>query len=141
MMKGEVGKICFTRLLEDEDLTEAIKKRAEENGIKAGIFNIIGTLKDATLGFYKQGEYYNVRVAGPLEIASCIGNIGVDVTGEVLIHAHLVVSDEKCQAFGGHLMKDSHVGATAELIIIEATGVTLQKLFDPKTKLNLLKLS
>jgi predicted DNA-binding protein with PD1-like motif len=140
IMQGEVGRICFARLLEGEDLAGAIKKRAEENGIKAGIFNVIGTLKEATLGFYKESQYYNVRVDGPLEIASCMGNVGVDVKGEVLIHAHLVVSNENCEAFGGHLMKDSHVGAAAELVIIEASGVNLQKTFDPKTKLNLWKL-
>lgn len=141
MMKGNVGRICFARILEDEDLTEAIKKRLEESGIRAGVFNVIGTLKEATLGFYKEGEYQNVRVGGPLEIASCMGNIGADAKGEVLIHAHLVVSNENCEAFGGHLMKDSHVGATAELVMIEATGVNLQKVFDPKTKLNLWKLT
>jgi len=139
-MIGNVGRICFTRLLEGEDLAEAIKKRAEESGIKSGMFNVIGTLKEATLGFYKEGEYRNVRVNGPLEIASCMGNVGVDAKGEVLIHAHLVVSNENCEAFGGHLMKDSHVGAAAELVMIEATGVDLQKMFDPKTKLNLWKL-
>jgi len=140
IMEGQVGRICFARLLEGEDLAEAIKKRTEEKGIKAGIFNVIGTLKEATIGFYKEGKYYNVRVDGPLEIASCMGNVGVDVKGEVLIHAHLVVSDEKCETFGGHLMKDSHVGAAAELVMIEAAGVNLQKTLDPKTKLNLWKL-
>jgi len=139
-MKGNVGRICFARILEGEDLAEAIKKRAEESTIRSGMFNVIGTLKEATLGFYKEGQYQSVWVNGPLEIASCMGNVGVDAKGEVLIHAHLVVSNEKGEAFGGHLMKDSHVGAAAELVIIEATGVNLQKVFDPKTKLNLWKL-
>jgi predicted DNA-binding protein with PD1-like motif len=76
----------------------------------------------------------------PLEIASCIGNITVDDKGEVLVHAHIVVSDENGQAFGGHLMKGCHVGATAELVIIEGKGVNLQRIFDQKTKLNILKL-
>jgi predicted DNA-binding protein with PD1-like motif len=52
----------------------------------------------------------------------------------------LVVADEKGEAFGGHLMKDSHVGATAELVVIEGVGVNLQKVFDEKTKLRLWKL-
>jgi predicted DNA-binding protein with PD1-like motif len=38
-------------------------------------------------------------------------------------------------------MKGSYVGATAELMIIEAVGVNLQKVFDEKTKLKLLRLS
>ena len=52
MLKGNIGKICFSRILEDEDLAEAIKKRVEESGIKAGIFILIGSLKNVVLGYY-----------------------------------------------------------------------------------------
>jgi predicted DNA-binding protein with PD1-like motif len=38
-------------------------------------------------------------------------------------------------------MKGSIVGATAELVIIEASGVHLLRAFDEKTNLNLWKLS
>jgi predicted DNA-binding protein with PD1-like motif len=141
MLNGKVGRICFSRLFEGEDLAEAIKKRAEESGINAGVFLLIGALKEAVLGCYKARQYEHVHLDGPLEIASCIGSIAVDEKGEVLIHAHLVVSNEKGEAFGGHLMKNSYVGVTAELVIIEAVGVTLQKIFDEKTNLKLLRLS
>jgi hypothetical protein len=140
-LNGKVGRICFYRLFEGEDLTEAIKKRAEESGITAGVFLLIGALKEAALGCYKAAQYEHIRFDGPLEIASCIGNIAVDEKSEVVIHAHMVVSNEKGEAFGGHLMKNSCVGVTAELVIIEAVGVTLQKIFDEKTKLKLLRLS
>ena len=140
MQKGKVGIIFFSRLFEGEDLAEAIKKRVIESGIKAGFFLLIGTLKDAVLGYYKSGQYKTIQLEGPLEIASCIGNIAVDENGELIIHAHIVVSDEKGEAFGGHLMKDSHVGATAELVMVEAEGVNLQRTFDEKTGLKLLKL-
>lgn len=141
MLNGKVGRICFFRLSEDEDLDEAIKKRAEDSGIKAGVFLLIGALKDAVLGCYKAGQYEYIRLAGPLEIASCIGNIAVDEKEEILIHAHGVVSNERGEAFGGHLMKGSHVGVTAEVAIIEAVGVNLQKVLDEKTNLKLLRLS
>jgi len=141
MLSGKVGRICFSRMLEGEDLAEAIKSRVEESGINAGVFFLIGALKEAVLGCYKSRQYECIKLDGPLEIASCTGTIAVDEKGEVLIHAHLVVSNEKSEAFGGHLMKNSYVGVTAELIIIEAVGVTLQKMFNEKTNLKLLKLS
>jgi len=141
MLKGKIGEIFFFRMFEGEDLAEAIKKRAEESRIKAGIFISIGSLKEATLGYYKEGEYKYIQLNGPLEIASCMGNIAVDEKDEVIIHAHVVVYKEKGEAFGGHLMKGSHVGAAAELVIIEAVDVNLQKVFDEKTKLKLLKLA
>jgi predicted DNA-binding protein with PD1-like motif len=140
MLKGQIGKMCFARILEGEDLAQAIKKRVQETGIKAGIFFLIGSLKDAMVGYLKEGQYKYIHFDGPLEIASCMGNIAVDEKGEVIVHAHLVVSDEKGRAFGGHLMDGSHVGATAELVMIEGVGVNLQKVLDEKAGIRLWKL-
>jgi predicted DNA-binding protein with PD1-like motif len=141
MLKGQIGRICFSRIFEGEDLAEAVKKRVGENGIKAGIFILIGSLKNVIIGYYKEGQYISIELDGPLEIASCMGNIAVDEKGEVVIHPHIVVANEKGEAFGGHLMKGSIVGATAELVIIEGVGVNLLRAFDEKTSLNLWKLS
>jgi len=140
MLKANVGRICFVRMVEGDDLLETIKRSAEENDIKAGAFTSIGALKDVVLGCYKNGEYIYARFDGPMEIASCSGNVAVDEKGEVIVHAHLVVSNEKAEAFGGHLMKGSHVGPTAELVFFEAIGADLRRTFDDKTKLRLLKL-
>jgi len=141
VIEGQVGRIFFSRILEGEDLADAIVRRIEEKAVKAGIFIVIGSLEKATLGYYKEGVYKYIHLEGPLEIASCMGNIAVGEEGNVMIHAHLVVTNEKDETFGGHLMKGSPVGATAELMIIEAVGVNLQRAFDEKTKLNILKLS
>ncbi len=141
LIAGRVGRMCFSRLSENEDLLEAIKKRAEESNIKAGVFIVIGALKDIVVGYYQSGEYKYIQLRGPLEIASCMGNIAMSDKGEVMLHAHVVVTNESSEAFGGHLMKDSFVGATAELMIIEGLDLNLQRGFDEKTKLNLLKLS
>jgi hypothetical protein len=140
-LSGKVGKTVFSRLLEGEDLAETIKKQAETNGIRAGFFILIGTVKHAALGYYKEGKYETVRLEGPLEVASCTGNVAVDEKGEVVIHAHVVVSNEKGEAFGGHLMKGCDVGATAELVMIEAADIKVRRVYDEKTKLKLLKLT
>ena len=140
MQDGRFGKIILSRLLEGDDLAESLKKQADDNGIKAGFFFLIGTLKHATLGYYNEGKYENTRVEGPLEIASCTGNVCVDEKGETVIHAHIVVSNKRCEAFGGHLMKGSDVGATAELVMVEVAGLEIQRVFDEKTRLKLWKL-
>jgi predicted DNA-binding protein with PD1-like motif len=141
MVRGTIGKIHFFRLFEGEDLVESIRERAEKTGVNAGIFIAIGALRDAVLGYYQKGEYKYIKLDSPLEIASCMGNIALDQNGKIIVHAHIVVSNEKGEAFGGHLMQNSHVGATAELVIIEAEGLKLQRSFDLKTKLKLLNLS
>jgi len=140
MLKGQVGRMCFSRILEGEDLAESVKERVEDSGIKAGIFMLIGSLKKAIIGYYKEGQYMSMELDGPLEIASCTGNIAVDEKGEIIIHPHIVVANEKGEAFGGHLMKGSVVGATAELVMIEGTGVNLLRALDDKTNLSLWKL-
>jgi len=140
ILTGKPGKTVFSRLLEGEDLFESIKNRAETSGIRAGFFILIGTVKHAVLGYYKDGKYETISLEGPLEVASCTGNVALDERGEVVIHAHVVVSNAKGEAFGGHLMKGSEVGATAELIMVEAVGVEIQRVQDEKTKLNLWKL-
>jgi len=140
MMEGKIGRIFFSRIFEDEDLAEAIKERVEKSVVKAGLIIVIGSLKKVVLGYYREGEYKYVRLDGPLEIASCSGNIAVDEKGETIIHAHIIVTNEKGEAFGGHLMQGSIVGATAELAIIEGVGLNLQRTFDEKTKLKLLRL-
>ena len=139
-MEGHCGKLFFSRLQEDDDVAESIKKNVDESGVKAGIFMLIGALKCAMLGCYKEGEYITKRLEGPLEVASCMGNVAVDERGETIIHGHIVVSNEKCEAFGGHLMKGCRVGPTAELVVIEAAGTQLQRRYHEKTKLKLLRL-
>lgn len=140
MASGKAGRIIVCRLLENDDLIDSIEEKARQNNVQAGLFILIGSIKHAVLGYYKDGEYKNTRFEGPLEVASCTGNIAVGEKGETIVHAHIVVTNEKCEAFGGHLMKDSPVGATAELIMIEAMGMSLVRVFDEKTKLRLLKL-
>jgi predicted DNA-binding protein with PD1-like motif len=136
---GKAGKITVHRLFEGEDLIDAIKKRAEESNVKAGMFTLIGALANAVMGCYKNGEYVNTHLDGPVEIASCMGNIAVDESGEVVVHAHLVVSNEKGETFGGHLMKGSYVRPMAELMLTEMSGADLRRVLDGKTKLKLLK--
>ena len=141
MLESSIGRIIFSRIREGEDLADAIKKRVEDKGVKAGFFFVIGSLREAVLGYYREGKYKTFMLDGPLEIASGMGNVALDEKGETIIHAHLVVSNEKGEAFGGHLMKGSYVGATAELVIVEAVGVDLRRALDEKTGLKLLKLS
>lgn len=140
MSNGISGKMIFSRLLEGDDLAESLRKQAETNGIRAGFFILIGTLRCAALGYYSDGKYETFHLEGPLEIASCTGNVAVDEKGDTAIHAHIVVSNRKCEAFGGHLMKGCEVGATAELVMIEAVGVKIQRVYDDRTKLKLWKL-
>jgi len=133
----EIGKAAFARLSENEDLLEAVTQVAKKARIHAGFFILIGTLKSAKLGFFREGKYETIEMRRPVEIVSCLGNISMK-KGKVFAHAHVAVSDEKGRAFGGHVMPGCIIGATGELVMVETSGVRLLRELDERTKLSLL---
>lgn len=134
--ESKIGRIFFARLTEDEDLLEAITLRAKRAKITAGFFILIGALKKAKLGFYREQEYKPIEISEPVEIVSCIGNISVKGE-ELMVHAHISISNEKGEAFGGHLLPGCVVSVNAELVLVEVADLRLQRVFDEKTKLHL----
>jgi len=136
-IESKLGRIIFARLFENEDLLEAISDTAKQKGIKAGFFILIGTLKEAKFGFYRRGRYEAIQIDEPVEIVSCIGNISLKEEGELVVHAHISVSDENGKVIGGHVLPGCLVAATAELVLVEAADVKLLRKFDEKTKLYL----
>jgi len=136
-LESKLGRVVFARLFENEDLLEAISNTAKKTEIKAGFFILIGTLKKAKLGFYRHGKYEPLQIDEPTEIVSCMGNISLKGEEELVVHAHISVSDEKGKVLGGHVLPGCIVAATAELILVEAVDVKLQRKFDEKTKLYL----
>jgi len=138
--ESETGKAVFARLVEGEDLLEAITQVAAKSKIHAGFFFLIGTLNSAKLGFYQDGKYLPIEMEQALEIVSCLGNISIK-EGKAFPHAHLAVSDEKGKVFGGHAMPGCIIGATAELVLVEALGLKITRQLDETTKLSLLSFS
>jgi predicted DNA-binding protein with PD1-like motif len=135
-VEARAGKIIFARLFEDEDVLEASTQTVEKSKIKAGVFTLIGTLKEAKLGFFHRGQYEIIEMTEPLEIVSCMGNISTK-EGKPHIHAHIAVSNQKGAVFGGHVSHGCLVAATAELVLVEAVDVELQRKLDEKTQLYL----
>ena len=134
--ESRVGKLVFARLSEDEDLLYTITQVAEKARISAGFFSLIGTLKRATLGFFRDGRYETIEMNQPLEIVSCLGNISTK-ENKIFAHAHISVSDEKSRVFGGHVISGCIIGATGEVVLLEAANFKLLRRLDEKTKLHL----
>lgn len=132
-----VGRTVVARLFEGEDLLDSVTKVAERAHVSAGFFFLIGTLKKANLGFFREGKYETTEMVVPLEVVSCSGNVSIK-EDRVFAHAHIVVSDDEGNAFGGHVMPGCLIGVTGELVLIEATGIKMSRRLDEKTKLSLL---
>ncbi|MFP3985564.1 MAG: PPC domain-containing DNA-binding protein [Candidatus Bathyarchaeia archaeon] len=130
-------KTIFARFSEGDDLLEAITLTAEQKNVNSGFFFLIGTLKKAVLGYYSEGKYMPIEKSGPLEIVSCMGNISSKEKGEPVVHGHIVVSDNKGNAFGGHVLPGCLIDATAELVLVKAESGTLRRQYDASRNLYL----
>ena len=134
-VQSKTKNVVFARLFEGEELLETITSTALKNHINSGFFFLIGTLKKAVLGFYKEGKYIPKEIRGPLEIASCTGNISIKENDELVVHGHIVVTDIDCKAFGGHILEGCLVDATVELVLVEAESSSLRRRLDPERNL------
>ena len=134
--ESKAGKLVFARLSEDEDLLDTITQVAEKARVSAGFFFLIGTLKKARMGFFRDGRYETIEMNQPLEIVSCLGNISTKES-KIFAHAHISVSDEKGRVFGGHVMPGCIIAATGEVVLVEAANFKLLRGLDEKTKLHL----
>ena len=103
-----------------EELMAELKKFANENNIRAGIFSVIGAAQELELAWYDVDakQYTKKAVFGKYEIASLIGNIA-KAKGEIIIHNHGVFSNKEMAVVGGHINK---------LVVAAACEIYLQKL-------------
>jgi predicted DNA-binding protein with PD1-like motif len=121
----------FIKLEPNDDILEALTKAISDNSIQTGFFTMIGALKTANLGYYSldQKNYKNLTMHEPVEIVSCSGNITLKDTVP-MIHAHLVIADDKGHAFGGHLLPGNKISVTGEIFLVEAKTPLIRKLED-----------
>jgi predicted DNA-binding protein with PD1-like motif len=81
-------------------------------------------------------KYKDVDLSEPMEIVSLYGNISLK-DGKPFVHAHVVLSDEKGNARGGHLLPGSSPVFACEITIEEFEGPELIRGFDERTRLAL----
>ena len=115
-----------------------IKTAAQEHDITSAMFYLIGAVKKAVFGFYKDGEYQPIIINENLEILSCLGNISKK-DEDIIVHAHATFGNSEGKVFGGHLLEGSIIDPTGELFILQLQD-ELRRKFDPATKLSLLDL-
>ena len=130
------GRSLLARLDHGAEIIGQITDLARERKIKAAAISAIGALSRADLGFYDQaGQEYRVRaVEGPVEIASCTGNISL-LEGEPFVHAHAVLADSSCYILAGHLVRGTIFAA--ELYLNELAQADLNRAHDSQTGLKL----
>jgi len=100
-----------------DKIIESLNKISQDNNILFGWINGIGAINEITIGSYpsKIKEYIKKIFKSEYELTSLIGNI-TSKNGIPFVHAHVTLSDEDCNAFGGHLF-EATTAVTCEIII------------------------
>ncbi len=111
------------RLEKGEDFFEAVKSVAARLGIKGAFFYGLGGFLSAEIAYYdlSRKEYLKKSFAGPLEVASIIGNLS-QFSEELMIHVHVALGLNDYRSVAGHLTQAT-VGATTELFFDLVPGL------------------
>lgn len=116
------------RLIPGQDLKKVIQSFVEGNLIEAGwILTCVGSLTSAHIRFANQPD--GVVFEGHFEIVSLTGTVSINGS-----HLHISISDETGKTFGGHLLDNSLVYTTAEIVIGETKELIFERRDDGTTK-------
>jgi uncharacterized protein len=130
------GRCLLASLEYGADIIGQISRLAGDEKIETGIFDAIGALSRAELGYYDQvsRQYGKILVEEPMELVSCLGNITMK-KGQPFVHAHAILGDKNGKVLGGHLT--SGLVFAAELHLEELQGPPLKRALDSITGLHL----
>lgn len=99
------------RLTRGTDLKKALHKLVAEHQIQAGsIASCVGCLSQISMRL--AGAEHTLKRSEPFEIVSLMGTLTPEHQ-----HVHISVADSKGNVLGGHLLEESIVDTTAELIV------------------------
>ncbi len=133
-------QIIMGKLSHGSDLLGELTDICHKEKIVLGTVTAIGAVQKACIGYYDQARYqYRFsEIDKHLEIASLSGNISLR-DGKPMVHAHVILSDDQCVCFAGHLAAGTIVFA-CEFTITACEGPAFLREHDDPTGLPLWKL-
>ncbi len=129
-MMGRLPKGC--------DLLDELTRICRDNQVTLGEVRAIGAVERAKIGYYdmQSRRYSWLELEQELEILSLAGNVSLK-DGEVFVHAHITLGDDKGRAHGGHLAEGTTVFACEYLVREYLSDTPLRRLWDEPTGLYL----
>ncbi len=140
LSKTGVQRTLAVVLETGEEAMSCLSAFAKEQRISAAQITGIGAFGEVVLKYFDwdKREYLENRVNEQVEVASLIGDIAIDPSGEPSAHVHLVVGKRDGTALAGHL-GSGVVRPTLE-VLIEESSSHLRKRHDPESGLALIRL-
>lgn len=115
------------RLVNGDDLRNSIVDYCVKNKIKAAVISCgVGCLKAVCIRKAKAEEIY--RDYNDYEIVALQGTIANDKA-----HIHIALSDKNMNTIGGHLMVETIVNTTAEIVLFELEEYIIDRKYDEQT--------
>ena len=135
MNSYRLKRTIVCRLRHGADLLDAATAIVRREKITLGRLHGLGATTHARVAFYHQGTrtYDPIEIPGGMEILNLHGNVSLR-DGEPFVHLHIVLSDARGNAFGGHLLPGTKLFA-CELFIDELEGPALERAKDEETGL------
>jgi len=126
-------------LREGDNVLALIENLAKEQNIPSANFSGIGFAQEATFGFYDFGEKkFHPKTFNKVEMGSITGSIAWN--GEKpSIHMHGVATDDKFDAYGGHIL-GLKVGTGSMEIYITVNPEKLERKVEQPLNANVLQL-
>jgi uncharacterized protein len=137
MIVSQGKRVYLVRLEPGDEVISSFRKFAAKwNVTNAVLVSGIGMIEGVRLGFYRKGKGYEEhRFDRPVELVSLSGNISKREDGELIVHLHAAIADEKSRLFGGHLIS-AITAITVEGFVSEPKGIALVRVEDPGTGLS-----
>jgi len=136
-IKTATGYLMVLR--EGDNVIHAIENLAKQEKIPSANFTGIGFAEQATFGFYDfKQKRFNPKTLSKVEMGSLTGSVGWD--GEKpSIHAHGIATDDRFNAYGGHLLS-LKVGTGSMEIYITVNSERLERKVEQPLNANVLQL-
>ncbi|KQT25963.1 hypothetical protein ASG22_04520 [Chryseobacterium sp. Leaf405] len=127
-------------LRQGDDVIANIENLAKTENIPSASFSGIGFASDVTFGFYDfNSKKFNPKTFKKVEMGSLTGSIAWNEKGPS-IHVHGVATDDKFNAYGGHILS-LHVGTGSMEIYVTVNDQKLERKIEQPLNANVLQLN
>jgi predicted DNA-binding protein with PD1-like motif len=127
-------------LRQGDDVLANIENLAKTENILSANFSGIGFASEVTFGFYDfSAKKFNPKTFSKVEMGSLTGSIAWNEKGPS-IHIHGVATDDRFNAYGGHILS-LHVGTGSMEIYISTYDRKLERKVEQPLNANVLQLN
>ena len=119
------------------DLLRELQQFVLAKNIDLAWLSGVGAVSKANIRYYDQPkqQWIDLEFDKRLEVAGLWGNVSL-LNGEPIVHVHIVVAEEKGNAYGGHVAEGTVV-FNLEILMTTLSGPPVIRRMDPETGLTL----